>query len=165
MTVQPSQEDGLRVSLLAGPGATIVRHRVTRLCLVALLLLVALLPGSSEATTWSAVDDFSTTTKTDTSTWSYREQAGNRVRGGNFSLLSSFGNAGNPWPDQAYWNDGSGYVYPAIGVNQTRQTLRIGGSWGGPEVFWQPNTMWINPANNGPVVLSWLSPHGYGCEY
>ena len=140
--------------------ATIPRCAI-RLGLVALVMLIqlALLTRSGESTTWSAVDDFSGTVNTDSSTWSYRGQEGSVTRGGNYTLLTSFSEAGpgNPW-GQPFWNNGSVH-YPAVGANQTGGSLWLFGNVGGPgAVEWPTGTLWMNPVASGLVVVSWLSP-------
>src|SRR5262245_51353118 len=128
-----------------------------RLCSTFAFLLVlggVIPPGSALAFSFSAVADFSTTTNSDASTWSYRGQTGSLVRDGAYDLLTVFGNPQNPWPpDHKFWSDGLFHA-PAVGVNQTGSPLLLFGG----NVQWPDATIWMNPLNNSLTVVSWLSP-------
>lgn len=109
------------------------------------------------ATSYDAVTDFSSSTNTKTSTWSYRF-ATDTIRDGSYSLLPTYGPLVPQFsPPQSAWAV-AGNI-PFIGVNQTGSDATfIPGPGSGP-FTWPNNTMLVHPgANPGLVVLSWLSP-------
>ncbi len=130
---------------------TICKKLTVSASALVLLTLPMALPAAAQ--TWNAVTDFSTTTNTNTSTWSYRSAAGT-VRDGNYSLLSTFGPSSGYSPtNPGLWSVGGGL--PAIGVNQTGSDVNY---TAGPGFTWANNTMLVHPGNLNLVVLSWLSP-------
>ncbi len=106
---------------------------------------------------FSAVDDFSLTTNTESSTWSYRF-SNDLVRDGAYQLQTSFSQLEPLWnPPTQYWNDGNSiFVNGAVvGVNSSGSSI----TWiGNAATFlWPDNTIWMHPGS-GLVVMSWLSP-------
>jgi len=106
----------------------------------------------------SAVDDFSTTTNTETSTSSYRFRNVNNSRVGTYDLLTTFSNQGNWTPVTEQWNRNAGEQFgiPAVAVNKTGGDISWTGNNSGFE--WPTDTIWMHPKSNGLVVVSWLSP-------
>ena len=113
-----------------------------------LLLLAAAHPV--RATVFSVVDDFSTTTNTESSTWSYRSDT-DMVHDGSYALLPTYGSQPSCclWTGMTYWH-GSGPI-PGIGVNNT------GGTFNWLSVNWPNNTVGMHPDSNGLTAVSWLS--------
>jgi hypothetical protein len=120
----------------------------------AVALLVA--PGAPALTTYSAFDDFSTTTNTEGSRWSYRWSA-DALHDGSYALLSSFGQPFPPWsPPHSTWYNGS-TLSPGVGRNDTGGLI-LGNPGGSRQFAWLNGEMWLHPANFGLVVVSWLVP-------
>jgi len=110
-------------------------------------------PGATPKV-FDAVADFSSTTNSTSSTWSYRYRDG-LTRDGTYRLISSYGPAGPAaWmpTNPGAWSVG-GFV-PAIGVNRTATDATYEGS----SLTWPKGTMLVHPGANQLVVLSWLSP-------
>ncbi len=112
-------------------------------------------PSSAGAThTYDVVADFSTTSNSDTSVWSYRYQIG-FARDGNYLLLSGYGpDVIEQWTpiDPGAWR-AQGYL-PAIGVNATTSDDSIIGTG----LTWPRGAMLVHPNYDGLVVLTWRSP-------
>lgn len=116
-------------------------------------MLFLLCNTAHAAFSYNAVAEFSTTDNTDTSRWSYRYTT-DKVRDGDYELLTSFSDPGSLWnPATSYWNNGGGA--PAIGVNNTGGNIAKAGS---PTFNWPDQTIWMNPGSGGFVVVSWLAP-------
>ena len=127
------------------------------LCAIAFF---SLLPSQARATSYDAVTDFSSTTNTDTSTWSYRYGT-STMRNGIYPLLPLFAPAPGTWTptNPGAWTTAPNTV-PVIGVNQTGSDAHfVPGPGSGPFV-WPNNTMLMHPGpqNFNLAVLSWLSP-------
>jgi hypothetical protein len=123
----------------------------SRVCTVAFFSLLA---SQARATSYDAVADFSSSTNTNASTWSYRYRTGT-VRDGNYALLLNFTAAVGSWSpaNPGAWTVGGNL--PEIGVNQTGGDVTY---IGGPAFTWPNHTMSVHPGNLDLVVLSWLSP-------
>ncbi len=104
---------------------------------------------------WSAVDDFSTTTNTVASTWSYRA-ANDVVRDGDYQLIPTFGESFSAWdPSTSFWHHPS--TYPTVGVNNSGNPINWIGT--ASPFVWPDGTIWMHPSNTpGLAVVSWLSP-------
>ena len=102
---------------------------------------------------FDAVADFSTTTNTASSTWSYRNQSG-RSRDGNYPLLPSYGpdlaETFTPLDPKA-WRTGA---TPSIGVNRTGSDATLVGT----SLVIPNGVMFAHPGPDDLVVLSWLAP-------
>jgi hypothetical protein len=120
-------------------------------CTVAFFSFLA---SQARAVSYDAVTDFSSSTNTSTSTWSYRYQTGT-VRNGSYPLLPAFNAASGTWSptNPGAWNSGGNI--PQIGVNQTGSDATF---VSGPHFTWPNNTMDVHPGPAELVVLSWLSP-------
>jgi len=128
--------------------------KLPRLIKRSLLLLPMLCALPLSAATYDAVTDFSKTTNTNTSLWSYRYKP-NLVRDGNYLLLPGYGPADATWSpsNPGAWTL-SGSV-PEIGVNKTGGNVTY---TGGPAFLWPNETMLVHPGIGQLAVLSWLSP-------
>ena len=123
-------------------------------CMVAFFSLLA---SQARATSYDAVTDFSSSTNTDTSTWSYRYQTGT-VRDGIYPLLPMFTAAVGMWSPMnpgAWTLEGT---IPEIGVNQTGSDATFVPGPGSGPFTWPKNTMSVHPGPAELVVLSFLSP-------
>ena len=128
-------------------------------------VVIALLPSPTVALDFDVVGDFSTTTNTDTSRWSYRFSS-DRVRDGSYSLLPTFSSqtlptGGTLWvPTTSYWNNGPPVTSlpgaPPLGVKVTGSPIRPNPAF--TLFLWPAATVWMHPASAGLVVVSWLSP-------
>ncbi len=110
-------------------------------------------PGGS-LKVFDAVADFSSTTNTDSSVWSYRYQIG-LTRGGHYALLPAYGHdVIETWTptDPDAWRVQS--YLPAIGVNRTTSDDSIVGTG----LTWPRGAMLVHPNYDGLVVLTWRSP-------
>ena len=103
---------------------------------------------------FDAVDDFSTVSNSETTTWSYRFSTDD-TRDGSYALLTDVGDDYPFWsPPTPYWNaDG---VTPGIGANQSGVPITFVGN--ADTFFWPNDTVWMHPGPSGLAVLSWLSP-------
>jgi N-acetylneuraminic acid mutarotase len=111
-------------------------------------------PITTSPQIFDAVLDFSTTTNTPSSTWSYRYQNG-RTRDGNYLLLTTYGLdvSSTFTPTQpAAWRGTS--PVPVIGVNLTGSDATLVGT----NLVIPKGAMWAHPGSNDLVVLSWLAP-------
>ena len=133
--------------------------------ILATILVSPLAVGSVPAlgtTIFDVVDDFSTTTNSETSQWSYRYST-DLVRDGDYTLLPNFSDpqlgslfSGSFWDNsQNYWNL-SGPAVPAIGVNDTGGDILVNPQF--PPITWTDQTIWMHPNFTGFTVVSWLSP-------
>src|SRR6266581_330426 len=107
---------------------------------------------------FDAAADFSSTTNSSSSTWSYRYQNGS-TRDGNYPLIPAYGpDAVDTWipSDPGSWRVDR--YLPAIGVNRTGGDVTIDDRTIGTLVIWQRGTMLVHPGSDQLVVLSWLSP-------
>jgi len=122
------------------------------LCFIA--LVAGFLPCAL-ATSYDAVTDFSNSTNTNASTWSYRYKPGSTVRDGVYTLLPGFTPTNGSWSptNPGSWTVGGNV--PEIGVNQTGTDVSYAV---GPPFTWPKNTMLVHPGISDLVVLSWLSP-------
>lgn len=103
---------------------------------------------------YSAVDDFSTSVNSETSTWSYRA-SNNLIRDGSYQLLTAF-NDHNLWDAPInHWSPASSTTLAGVGVNNTGSAATFTAN---PNAFLWPNdTIWLHPDAGGLVVVSWLS--------
>ena len=115
-------------------------------------------PASHTTHTYDAAADFSSTSNTDSSRWSYRYQNGSSGVGA-YSVIPAFGpDVVDRWTptDPGAWRV-DGYL-PGLGVNRSGADATIDDATIGTLVTWQKGTMLVHPGPNLPVVLSWLSP-------
>lgn len=106
------------------------------------------------------VDDFSNSTNTESSRWSYRYSA-DSIRDGVYSLLTVNSDPNSLWdPATPFWHTGDGSI-PAVGVNRSGAAIPASSS----SFSWPDQTVWMHPASatqfNGvqfQTVVSWLSP-------
>jgi hypothetical protein len=129
--------------------------RMTTTALI-LGLSLATSPASADII-FDAAADFSTTTNTDASAWSYR-YSNDLNRDGSYFLLPTFGPAFNTWSpsNPGFWNV-SGSFLPYVGVNRTAGDLTYRT---GPAFTLPSGAMLIHPGtslNPGMVVVSWLA--------
>lgn len=109
---------------------------------------------ASAVTVTSAVDDFSNTTNTATSEWSYR-WSNDLVRDGDYQLLTTHSDPNPLWsPTTDYWNNGGSF--PGIGVNQSGSDINIVPPFA--PFSWPTDTIWIHPPSVGFAVVTWTSP-------
>jgi hypothetical protein len=105
----------------------------------------------------NAVADFSNTTNTDTSTWSYRYSPTDVNRDGNYDLLTVHSDTRPYWnPPTPYWGPAPGGI-PGVGVNRSGSPIPNASDL--PQFTWPDGTIWMHPpAGNTLAVVSWLSP-------
>lgn len=116
--------------------------------------MLATIPGSA-AVIYDAVDEFSNSTNSETSTWSYRS-SGDAVRDGNYSRLTVHSDQGLWSPATSQWRDAAG-SYPGVAVNRSGGEADWVGNASG--FSWPDQTIWMHPPeSSGFVILSWLSP-------
>lgn len=129
-------------------------HVCVRPILAALAVVVAVDAGVAYAVVFDAVDDFSTTTNTETSTWSYRRET-NLTRDGSYALLPNFVDASAWIPDTGIWSPFlTPFFNPGIGVNDTGSPISVSvNPW-----TWPDETIWMHPNPNELIVVTWLSP-------
>jgi MYXO-CTERM domain-containing protein len=127
----------------------------TLVTLSTLAVTAALFASSSQAQTYSAAADFSTTNNTASSTWSYGQSSGG-LRNGAYPLLPNYGSVlssvTGPIAGTYAWNTPG---LPAVGVNLTGADQTY---IGGPQFVWPAGTMLVHPGASEFVVVSWLSP-------
>jgi len=100
---------------------------------------------------YDAVTDFSSTTNSATSTWSYRRRPGT-LRDGNYTLLPGYTPAEGTWSPV---NPGAWSGVPQVGVNRTGSDATF---TNGPAFVWPNNSMLVHPGSIELVILSWLAP-------
>ncbi|QDS97861.1 PEP-CTERM sorting domain-containing protein [Adhaeretor mobilis] len=109
---------------------------------------------ASASITTSAVDDFSNTTNTATSEWSYRWSP-DSVRDGDYPLLATNSDPATLWtPTTPYWNNGGSL--PGVGVNQSGSAINISPPF--LPFSWPTDTIWMHPPSTGFAVVTWTSP-------
>jgi hypothetical protein len=123
--------------------------------LLAVLMISGIFVTSSYAgTMFSAVDDFSNTTNTEKTVWSYRF-ANDQLRDDSYALLTTNSDPLPVWnPPTPFWHTGTGDV-PGVGVNRSGAPIPINGS---PVFSWPDETVWMHPGNSGLAVVSRSSP-------
>jgi hypothetical protein len=104
--------------------------------------LVSALGSVSQAFVFNFENDFSKTTNSETSTWSYRWKDG-FTRDGNYALLPFF-HSDSGWPFVPTWQRLASDSYPFIGVSDSTGQSQIH-PLGAPD-------------GSGLAVVSWLSP-------
>ena|SRR2546425_11806156 len=103
--------------------------------------------------TYDVAADFSRTTNSDASVWSYRYQNG-QARDGNYQLVPTFSSdIVETWSpsDPGAWRV-QGYL-PSIGVNNTGTDITVTGTG----VNWPNGAMLVHPGADQLVVVSWLA--------
>ena len=113
--------------------------------------------GTHAATPYDAVADFSTTSNTASSTWSYRVST-SAAHDGNYQLLPTYGVfAGftGPPAGTSGWNVAG---VPAIGVNTSGSDQYFVGFGPGAQFTWPAGTMFMHPGPTALAVVSWLAP-------
>ncbi len=109
---------------------------------------------ASASTTTSAVDDFSNTTNTATSEWSYRWSP-DSVRDGIYPLLTMNSDPLPVWsPSTPYWNNGGSL--PGVGVNQSGSPINVVPPF--VPFSWPTDTVFMHPPSVGFAVVTWTSP-------
>lgn len=122
-----------------------------------LLCAAALAATGAQAAVFDAAADFSATTNTDTSVWSYRTST-SAVHDGSYPLLPNFGPfAGftGPPAGTAGWAQTG---VPAIGVNTTNADQYFIGFGEGAKFTWPAGALFMHPGSNSLAVVSWRSP-------
>jgi hypothetical protein len=134
----------------------LARHLVVRRVWFAMLLAFLSCGGARTSGAYDAVLDFSNTTNTESSTWSYRNSFSDMLRDGNYELMPVHSDTRPYWnPPTPYWAPFHGYV--GIGVNRSGAPIPIASDL--PQFTWPNNTIWITPPQgNSLAVVSWLSP-------
>lgn len=124
----------------------------------ALLVAGALAAATgAQATVHDAVADFSATTNTDASLWSYRTST-SAAHDGNYPLLPNFGpfaGFSGPPSGTAGWARAG---VPAVGVNTTGADQFFTGFGPGAQFTWPAGAMFMHPGAGTLVVVSWRSP-------
>ena len=106
---------------------------------------------------FSAMDDFSLTTNTESSTWSYRF-SDDLARDGSYQLQASFSQFESLWnPATQYWNDGRSIFGDGAVVGVNNSGISITWIGNAATFLWPNNTIWMH-LGSGLVVMSWLSP-------
>ncbi|MBI1325405.1 hypothetical protein GC170_19750 [bacterium] len=119
----------------------------------AVVMHFALASSCFAADVYDATTDFSGTTNTNSSAWSYRYRAGT-TRDGNYPLLPNFGPAVGSWTPTSpnAWTLGGDN--PEVGVNGTGSAATF---TAGPSFVWPSGAMLMHPGQNSMAVVSWLS--------
>lgn len=118
---------------------------------------LALVSGVQAATVYDAVADFSTSSNTASSTWSYRTSV-NAAHDGNYTLLPNFGPfAGFTGPPSGTAGWAAAGV-PAIGLNTTGADQYFTGFGPGAQFTWPAGALFMHPGSPTLAVVSWLSP-------
>ncbi len=100
--------------------------------------------------------DCTSVDNSESSTWSYRRQAG-LTRDGTYDLLPHFVIDPVNWePDVGIWRPSPSLgANPGIGVNHTGTTVTF--TLNASTFFWPQDTIWLHPNPNELIVVSWLS--------
>lgn len=113
-------------------------------------------PADAGIINYDAVTDFSLTTNSETSDWSYRFSS-DLNRDGSYSLFASVNSIADPFPTKpSVWNDDGDGAPAYLGVNLTGATQMSGSS--ARRFTWNANEMMLHPRVGGLTILSWLSP-------
>lgn len=142
----------IRECVLSDPAVAMPAVSPTLMIATALVMFGA--ASAAQATVHDAVADFSTTTNTETSQWSYRTA----TAGGPDVLLPNFGPfAGftGPAAGTAGWAQSG---VPAVGLNTTGVDQYFIGFGPGAQFTWPAGALFMHPGPASLVLVSWRSP-------
>jgi hypothetical protein len=129
----------------------------TLTALSTLAVAVGLFASSSQAQTYTATTDFSATTNTASSTWSYRGSSNGLTRDGVYGLLPTYASLGTftgpAAGTQAWLTPG----LPAVGVNLTGADQVFTQYGPAAQFTWPAGAMLVHPGPGSFAVVSWLA--------